>query len=182
MLVDVRWAAMVHLVITPVTRIILSCQPAEVHENFLIFLSVAVLSVVGVLELPSCRVNFPLPLDPGCAKSRKVYFNYTNSFPIFVTHGSNQTSVIQEFLHYVDPLQNCSNESLETTPLGQAFHENWLYDCECLPSQVQSESTASQNGDYSEASCNDRVSIPAQNSMAPKNMPLDLFPLNFHCA
>lgn len=81
---------MVHLVITPVTGIILSCQPAEVHENFLIFLPVAVLSVVGVLELPSCRVKFPLPPDPGCAKSRKVYSNYTIPFPIFVTHGSNQ--------------------------------------------------------------------------------------------
>lgn len=80
-----------HLVITLVTGIIISCQPAEVpRKYFLIFLPVAVLGVVGVLELPSCRVKLPLPLDPGHAKSRKVYFNYTISFPILVTHGSNQ--------------------------------------------------------------------------------------------
>lgn len=90
MLVDVRGRD-THLVITPVTGIIVSCQPAEVQKKyFLIFLPVAVLSVVGVLELPSCRVKVPLPLDPGHAKSRKVYFNYTISFPVFVTHGSNQ--------------------------------------------------------------------------------------------
>lgn len=66
-------------------------------KTILIFLPVAALSVDGVLELPSSRVKFPLPLDPGYAKSRKVYFNYTISFPIFVTHGSNQTSVVQRF-------------------------------------------------------------------------------------
>lgn len=57
--------------------------------------SCAQLSVVGVLELQSFRVKFPLPLDPGHAKSRKVYFNYTIYFPSPVTHGSNQASMVQ---------------------------------------------------------------------------------------
>lgn len=64
--------------------------PRYVKTTFSSFCLLLCSALLVSLELPSCRVKFPLPLDPGPEMSRKVYFNYTISFPIFVTHGTNQ--------------------------------------------------------------------------------------------